>query len=923
MADQKKLYALLIGIDKYAQPRMNLAGCVSDVQRWEEFLKKNYVHLELHIKMLLNEEATRQNVIDTFRSHLKQAGENDIAFFHYSGHGSTEKAPPEFQEFFPSGKNQTLVCYDSRNADNYDLADKELALLIQEVAEKKPHIVINLDSCHSGEATRETGDDTGDQVRQEAARDGEPPRPLEHYLEGQYAQMETLKVPMNQHILLAACRDDQLAWETRTEDGGRSGLYTNTLMNMLSKVDHELFNLSYANIFTKARIFIRNSPRDQEPQIEAFLGFDSNSSFLDGKSIQNNKKLYPVHWDKKEKKWRIDYGAIQGLNPDEPQDLKLFIYSNTSRDTESSSVIAEAKGDKVLGQTCLLKDSPALAELDKEALYNAEIVSLRSLPKQVRDNYSIQKEDGDQEYKVYQHFGKDKQKLVFASPDLDQVDRAMNDISRWENIKVLHNEASSLKDDDFQLNFYSLDVEADQAMEGESLAFEIHPKGEAAWASVKCKVEAENNSDQDLHFALIYLSSMYGIYVANEKKIPPGSKTWMNPKDETVSELIFTQAQNELGYQESNITLKLIVSTVEIDGFLIEQNEIYPYGTRFASVHDEPVQIKEEWQAKTLHIHLKKKEPNIGASQNSSVGYQAHFFGSDLVVPVPGLAQKYWSSMAKLNDSEAYLLHYPNYSILQNAERQLPFYSATNIDGATFHKIARKDVFKGSDKWAKDPRISEEHQLGYELYKAEKSDFDRGHMTKREYVQWGQATEEAKEAARGTFFYTNAAPQRKEVNQSVWRSIEDYILHNQAVEKTLKVNLFTGPVLKEDDPYFVTKVKDKEIQLPTLFWKVIYFTKSDRQLYRVAFLVGQKHLLKEHGIVDESRSTEDSEEDKLFMDYKKAETYQVNVQLIEELTGLSFHPAEDPFQDDKPNEVVLTKVEVRGIEQFELKGLKL
>ncbi|MEQ9552679.1 MAG: caspase family protein [Coleofasciculus sp. G3-WIS-01] len=67
-----------------------------------------------HIRKLLNQEATRQAIIEGFQQHLCQAGSEDIVLFYYSGHGSQAKTPTEFWHLEPDRLEETLVCYDSR-----------------------------------------------------------------------------------------------------------------------------------------------------------------------------------------------------------------------------------------------------------------------------------------------------------------------------------------------------------------------------------------------------------------------------------------------------------------------------------------------------------------------------------------------------------------------------------------------------------------------------------------------------------------------------------------------------------------------------------------------------------------------------------------------------------------------------------------
>jgi hypothetical protein len=70
-----------------------------------------------------------------------------------------------------------LYCYDSSLPDHKHLADKELAKLIAEVADKNPHICVILDCCHSGSGTKDPLQDVS--ARQAPA--DERPRSLDSY----------------------------------------------------------------------------------------------------------------------------------------------------------------------------------------------------------------------------------------------------------------------------------------------------------------------------------------------------------------------------------------------------------------------------------------------------------------------------------------------------------------------------------------------------------------------------------------------------------------------------------------------------------------------------------------------------------------------------------------------------------------------
>jgi hypothetical protein len=66
---QRKLHALLVGIDDYPIEAHRLFGCHNDVQAAKEFLENrtNRNQYELKLKTLLSREATRTNIVRAFR----------------------------------------------------------------------------------------------------------------------------------------------------------------------------------------------------------------------------------------------------------------------------------------------------------------------------------------------------------------------------------------------------------------------------------------------------------------------------------------------------------------------------------------------------------------------------------------------------------------------------------------------------------------------------------------------------------------------------------------------------------------------------------------------------------------------------------------------------------------------------------------
>jgi uncharacterized caspase-like protein len=227
----RTVYGLLVGIDAYQAPVPRLNGCVNDVEAVGEVLRQRVAGdgVRLELETLTDQQATRQAVIDGFRTHLGRADAEDVALFYYSGHGSQEDAPPEFWRFEPDRLDETLVCWDSRMPGRSDVADKELAQLIAEVAERGPHVLVVLDCCHSGSGTRAPLED-GVSIRR--APTDRRKRTLESFIvspeqverltrsAGNAPAAGWLDLAGGRHVLLAACRADETAKEIR--EGGRT-----------------------------------------------------------------------------------------------------------------------------------------------------------------------------------------------------------------------------------------------------------------------------------------------------------------------------------------------------------------------------------------------------------------------------------------------------------------------------------------------------------------------------------------------------------------------------------------------------------------------------------------------------------------------------------------------------------------------------
>lgn len=365
----RNIYALLVGIDEYVSPVSPLRGCVNDITAIKEYLEARVDPdgYQLHLRTLLNQDATRRAIINGFRQYLCGASSEDVAFFYYAAHGSQEEAPEEFWTIEPDRLNETLVCYDSRSLGGWDLADKELAKLIAEIAQKNPQITIIMDCCHSSSGT--CGDIEADTAVRQVSIDRRK-RPLESFIfsNSEAEQLSTERslvknstgwIPRGKHIFLAACRDRETAKEYN--GGGQyRGAFSYFLLDTLKKANG---SLTYRDLFKRTNALIRSKVAAQSPQLEATVLDDLEQPFLGG-AIAPRQPYLTISYHKAHQ-WVIDGGALHGVPQpcfDETTLLALFPFDSSPEQMQELSkagvnrvvfspdgnMLASASGDETI-----------------------------------------------------------------------------------------------------------------------------------------------------------------------------------------------------------------------------------------------------------------------------------------------------------------------------------------------------------------------------------------------------------------------------------------------------------------------------------------------------------------------------------------------------------------------------------------------
>ena len=611
------IYTFLVGIDNYPSPITPLQGCVNDIDAFEQYLhgrvrgNGDYVLQPPH--RLINEQATRQALIDGFRTYLGQAKSDDVALFYYSGHGSQAPSPPEFWVIEPDRYNETLVCWDSRLDGQWDLADKELAGLIAEVSQKDPHIIVILDCCHSGTGTRSSLKNLSTRHAPADIRQ----RPFDTFWQpdttatrGAYPPSTPWKTLQGRHILLAACRENEEAREFFDGNLCR-GAFSHFLVETLKQVGS---SLTYRDLFNRTYARVCSQVAAQSPQLEATHASDLDQPFLGG-AITPAKRYHTVSYDPNYG-WIIDSGAVHGLAVANHDYAQITIYPfDVSSDTLGNTKLAIAQADIItvhpqLSQLRVTQGSHHLA--DTQAVFKALLSSVpipATTVSLVGDTEGIQlvrqalktASPNDQPspyvreviepeptqlkllvrngaYSI-QRYGEAVLLIEplrgYTANQAMTIVRKLEHIARWMTVADLVNPGTSrISPDALQIEIYQPcnDEPVTQSQIHLTYAWDANKQ---KWQQPSFRIKLTNQSDLTLFCALYDLTETFEIsslLEGNTVRLAPGEEVWV-----AQGQPIYGNVPKSLwqeGVIEFHDILKAIACTADFDATLLEQDEL-------------------------------------------------------------------------------------------------------------------------------------------------------------------------------------------------------------------------------------------------------------------------------------------------------------------------------------------------------------
>lgn len=261
-AHAQTMHAVIIGIDDYIEfedePGGDLLGAEADAHAMEAVLTDHWGLEPRNTRMLLGRSATKEAIRDAVTGWLAaRVAPGDIAVFYFAGHGAQAY---DMDGDEPDALDETLAPADVlRTSSVNDIRDDEFRTWLQAVPSQ---IVVILDSCHSGTATRASGPMRARALdRPLPPEDGQEPKAVR-----QAPDTEAMADGRDRILELAAAAPNQSAMEGPAIDdpATHGGVFTRFLVEQLESAPADA---TYQDVIEEITWRMEDEEFIQRPQI--------------------------------------------------------------------------------------------------------------------------------------------------------------------------------------------------------------------------------------------------------------------------------------------------------------------------------------------------------------------------------------------------------------------------------------------------------------------------------------------------------------------------------------------------------------------------------------------------------------------------------------------------------------------------------
>lgn len=261
--------ALLVGINEY-KGISDLSGCINDVTNMRNILKTYLGFTNRDIRVLVDDRATKANILKRLQSMVTKAKAGDFLVFHFSGHGSQirDRDGDELKD-----QMDELICPYDMNWDNGFITDDDLHAIFTKLPENVL-LEVFLDSCHSGTALKDVNlwrpAELGP-VNPLKIRFLPPPADILCRVEGEEDELKPKRGFSTEdrstlhHVLWAGCKDNQTSADAFI-DGTYNGAFT---YYFCKHMRDSAGSLSRSELLKRTRNSLKHNGYSQTPQLES------------------------------------------------------------------------------------------------------------------------------------------------------------------------------------------------------------------------------------------------------------------------------------------------------------------------------------------------------------------------------------------------------------------------------------------------------------------------------------------------------------------------------------------------------------------------------------------------------------------------------------------------------------------------------
>jgi uncharacterized caspase-like protein len=253
------LHAILVGIDRYRDGFIPTLSCArADAEAFADLLERRIARSERRVRLLLDEEASKRNIMAAIGDELHREVEgDDIVLLYFAGHGSPERRAAKDKQ------SRYLIPHDAEYGRIFTTGidmERDVAGWLARLQDARL-VVLFLDACFSGAAGRGRsfmGPVLSANPSLPTYLDDPEPISIKHLNLGRG------------RVLLCAADDHQLA---REDPAVGHGIFTHHLLQALQRPRGEANTVSVTDLYDEVEQGVRHATTGaQEPVVSIFDG---------------------------------------------------------------------------------------------------------------------------------------------------------------------------------------------------------------------------------------------------------------------------------------------------------------------------------------------------------------------------------------------------------------------------------------------------------------------------------------------------------------------------------------------------------------------------------------------------------------------------------------------------------------------------